>query len=243
MLHIPVTIETGRAGLNIDFYHPDSPFDYPDKGYDYEALETGQQIGDCRLVLQTNDNEDYRSCAHVMPEVWAPLDRATEIERQGVIDHPQGMGAIGQTSWFVPKFTAQRDLTLLDYLGLQGSEHRRKLAEAFLRPTSWKDYCDTVSPNHCQTPDAVATHAPDSESEESRYFVEGFYTGHFRATEQNDCDKHPTNCTGHIVDYPCGWGSYAQQITHHLDIALESNGPEPNGYSYSQMTEVWAAAK
>jgi hypothetical protein len=50
---------------------------------------------------------------------------------------------------------------------------------------------------------------------------------------------------GHIVDFRCGWTSYVKQITHHLDIALESNGPEPMsaGYSYSQMTEVWAAAK
>jgi hypothetical protein len=23
-------------------------------------------------------------------------------------------------------------------------------------------------------------------------------------TEKNNCTKHPTNCTGHIVDYPCG---------------------------------------
>jgi len=45
-------------------------------------------------------------------------------------------------------------------------------------------------------------------------------------------------------DYPCGWTSFVAQQTYHLDIALESNGPEPgsNGYSYSSMVQIWAAA-
>jgi hypothetical protein len=41
-----------------------------------------------------------------------------------------------------------------------------------------------------------------------------------------------------------GWTSFVQQQFYHLDIALKSNGNEPgsNGYSYSEMIDIWAAA-
>jgi hypothetical protein len=47
-----------------------------------------------------------------------------------------------------------------------------------------------------------------------------------------------------IFSYPCGWSSYSEQIAYHLDIALESDGPEPGsgGYTYQQMMETWLAA-
>lgn len=101
-----------------------------------------------------------------------------------------------------------QDPTLLTHLGLSGEANRRKLAETFLRPTTWKDYCDEVSLNQCQTPDNVTLRAPVDESEYDRFFMEGVYKGHFRKTDDNDCDKNPTTCTGHIADYPCGWTSH-----------------------------------
>lgn len=142
------------------------------------------------------------------------------------------------------RFTGQRDPTLFHYLGIQGEVNRRKLAETFLRPTSWKDYCELASPTNCTLPTSTALRPPADEIEGARYFVEGLYTGFFRKTEQNNCDEHPTNCTGHIVDFPCGWSSYVFQQAAHLNIALESNGPEDvsGGYSYGQMIEIWAAA-
>ena len=44
--------------------------------------------------------------------------------------------------------------------------------------------------------------------------------------------------------FPTGWTSLVQQQFHHLDIALKSNGNElgSNGYSYSEMIDIWAAA-
>ena len=252
LLHVPATIETGRPGVHLDFYHVDSPFDYGGVSYDWEALRNANLVegGDCRLLAADNNDDDdddddpekYQSCAHVIPEVWeGQRQNVRELEREAVIESPpQGMGALGQTSWFIPRFTGVRDPTLLTYLGLSGEANRRKLAETFLRPTTWKDYCNFVSPTNCQTPDTVAQRAPADETEATRMHVHGLYTGHFQATEENDCDKNPTTCTGHIVDFPCGWTSFVKQQTHHLNIALESSGEEKSGgYTYSQMTEIW----
>jgi len=93
----------------------------------------------------------------------------------------------------------------MSYFGLQGEENRQKLADLCLRPTTWKQYCEEVSPSNCTIPDETAQRAPEVEDEEDRMFVDGLYTGHFRKTEENDCETYPHNCTGHIADYPCGW--------------------------------------
>jgi hypothetical protein len=79
-------------------------------------------------------------------------------------------------------------------------------------------------------------------SEEGRYFALGHYTGHFRFTDKNNCTMNE-NCTGHFTDYPCGWTSFVKQQTHHLKIALESDGNEDSGgYSYTEMIDIWSAA-
>ena len=148
------------------------------------------------------------------------------------------------TIFSVTKFTAQQDPTVLNLLGIAGDANRRKLAETFLRPTTWKDYCDLVSPNNCTTPDDVAQSAPTSEEDYERMFVDGSYTGHFRATDDNDCDANPDTCTGHVADFPCGWVSFVKPQTYYHNIALKSSGKEPHshGYQYSQLVEMYAAA-
>ena len=97
----------------------------------------------------------------------------------------------------VTKFTAEADPTILNLHGLQGEANRRKLAETFKRPTTWKDYCELVSTNNCTDPDDVAQRPPQDESEFDRMHVKDLYTGYFRATESNDCDNHPTTCSAH----------------------------------------------
>lgn len=137
----------------------------------------------------------------------------------------------------------ERDPTLGTYIGLQGEHNRKNLAERFKRPTTWKQYCEEVSVTNCSVEDGVASRPPRTEGEESSMFAEGLYTGHFRPTKKNDCDINNSTCSGHISDYPCGWNSFINQQTFHLSIALESNGPElSDGYSYSQLTQIWAAA-
>ena len=203
ILDVPVTIETGTPDAKLNFYDEDLPFDYGSAN-DWDALRLSNEIGDCRKADKSSEN--YQSCAHLVPEVWNGHLETTvkDLQLEGIVEQPQGLGALGQQSWFIPTFTAKRDPTLLTYFGLAGQENRRKLAERFLRPTTWREYCDLVSPTNCTgKDDPVAKRAPQDETEEMRLFVADTYTGHFRKTEKNDCDKWPHNCTGHIADFPC----------------------------------------
>jgi len=84
---------------------------------------------------------------------------------------------------------------------VQRNKNRQKLAKRFKRPTTWRDYCTLVSTNNCSIPDEIVDRAPAEDgSENGRYFVEGSYTGHFRATDKNNCTK-TKNCTGHFMDF------------------------------------------
>lgn len=251
MLSVPTTIETGTPLAKANFYDPHNSFQMG-VAYDWDSLIRANTLEDCTLAHRnTTDPAQYESCAHVMPEMWragGPLDNRSDMVQQMVLTDqlapPQTLGVLGQNSWYVPKFTAERNPTILSYVGLQGDDNRQKLASLFLRPTTWRDYCDEVSLDHCATDNGVAKRQPLDMTEGDRMFVPGLYTGHFRKTEKNDCDKHPTTCTGHIADYPCGWMSYLKQQLHWLDIALESDGPEPGcgGYTAQQLVDMWAAA-
>lgn len=139
----------------------------------------------------------------------------------------------------------ERDPTLISYVGLQGEENRQKLADTFLRPTRWKDYCLDVSANNCSTPDEFAQRAPAENDEEGeKYFVRDAYTGHFRKTDANNCTVYPTNCTGHVVDYPCEWTSFAEPLFHHLDIALsgDRHGQDLRGHDDWDSVDILEAA-
>ena len=240
VLDVPATIETGEAGKTLNFYDPTNELDYV-TGYDFEALARGNELGDCTRLNQ-DDSKEYQSCAHVIPEVWQGQKKTVAALRSEDTIEARNGGLLGQQGLFVPRFTAMKDPTLLTSFGLLAN--RTKLAETFKRPTSWKEYCELISPNNCATPDTVAIRAPLTETEEQRMFEEDVYTGHFRATEDHDCERHPDTCTGDFVDYPCGWTSYSFQQLYNLGIALKSNGPEEvtGGYTYGQMTEIWAAA-
>jgi len=249
---VPTSVETGRPDKRLDFYSKDMPMDYG-VANDWESHRVANQVKDCRSVnpsppsglRKSQDDQKYTSCAHVIPEIWGGyIPRVQSMVQDGVLQPRHATGALGHQSWYVPKFTGEHDASLLHFLGLQGEQNRQKLAETFKRPTTWKEYCDLVSETGCATPDEVAKRAPSDLSEENRMFAPDLYTGHFRATDQNDCTNNPATCTGHIVDYPCGWNSNTAQLTYHLNIALESNGPDgtAGGYSYQQMTEIWAAA-
>lgn len=103
-------------------------------------------------------------------------------------------------NWYIPKSLAEENPMLLSYFGIGGEDKRRMMAEIFKRPTTWGDYCQFVSADNCSSVD-TAVRAPIDENEAEKYFVEGLFTGYFRATEKNDCDSNP-NCTGHFVIAP-----------------------------------------
>jgi len=251
---VPTTVEIGFYEAPANFYDPQGRFEYAYQtqldvfhSTYREAMERGRQLGDCRLASRTQNK--YEECAHMVPEICSSEEPAVvqELVYSDVFDAPKGLGALGMESWFIPKFTAGRDPTLVSYLGMQGEDNRWKLAEMFNRPITWQKYCSLISTNGCNSTDddGVAKRAPRTEAEGARYFVEGIYTGFFLATEENDCERdNGTTCTGHISDYPCSWPSYVWEQTQYLNISLESNGPQPGngGYSLAQMEDIWRAA-
>ena len=128
-------------------------------------------------------------------------------------------------------------------------ETRRKMAETFLRPHKWVDFCENFSPDNCTSPyyddknRLIASRYPEGESESGSYFSAGNYHGHFAPTEDNNCTANPFNCTGHLTNFPCGWSTYAIQQAHHLGIPVKSEGSGvAGGYSYSALTQIWFAA-
>jgi hypothetical protein len=254
-LDVPTSLETGVPGSQMNFYHP---FRVKDGGsnLDRRSLGIAADYGDCLKIPEdkrapdaplhnlTGDNT-YQPCAHMATEIWSVEDARNMARDDGIIEAPQGLGVLGEEGWFVPQFTAKKDPSLLSYLGLQGPVNQRKLADMFLRPTTWAHYCQQVSKNNCSNPDEIATRPPVDDWESGRYFTEDeVYTGYFRSTNENDCDLFPSNCTGHIADYPCGWTSYVTSQTHYLGIAVASSGPEPGskGYAYDSLVEIWHAA-
>ena len=305
MLHVPTSIETGLADVNVDFYNRDNRFEYG-FGDDWSCLITGSQIGDCRNIVSTNDtitttasststsssdtsttSDSYQSCCHFVPENWNGFtEELKHHEKLGTIEAATGIGTIGEEHWFIPKFTAERDPTLLSYVGLAGDENRPKLASRFQTPLTWYEYCTQISTSNCTIPDDVAQRPPKTPllpaftttlsttlsssfnntttvqiddvdiidtnvepdvdiDESNHYYKEGLYTGYFHVIPNNDCELNPANCTGHIVDYPCGWSSFVIPTTYHLNIALQSNGKNQGasrGYYYNEMVEIILAS-
>jgi len=225
----------------MNFYDKDSAFEYwktvPDAGL--PEIDVAAQVQDCTKV--THDPDNYKPCFHVAPEIW-PDDLPGGYKPPGA-EPPVELGAMGENSIMIPLFAAEMEPSLVSFVGLKGQKNRRKIAELFKRPTRWGQYCEEFSPAQCSEPDLLAQRAPSDDEEANSFFVEGVYNGFFRHTEESDCDKYPTNCTGHFVDYPCGWTSYAQQQSYHLDMAFAFEGPESNGgYSYGEAVQIWQAA-
>lgn len=217
LLDVPVTSETGNPEVDLNFYQPTYPFldgrlksVQDDLGqavaYDFEGLNRSSQVGDCRSIPSFHPETDsYQSCCHIMLEQWGGRTPWIQsLTEQRIIDPPQALGVVGTGGWYVPKFVAERHPEVLSNFGLQGEANRRKLAEMFLTPTTWGDYCDLISQDNCKTDDGVSKRAPLSDTESDRMFVHGLYQGYFRNTTESDCGVNAETCTGHIADWPCG---------------------------------------
>ena len=153
-------------------------------------------------------------------------------------------GNSDQYKWRMPKKYANQNPALLSFYGLGGEENRHKVAESFNRPTDWGTYCKEVSPSGCEKDDGIAARAPVGDEESGKFFVDGSYTGHFRATDKNNCTANPETCTGHIANVPCNWGNYAVPQAYHLNISVESDGnlQYNAAYGYYSLLEIYAAA-
>jgi hypothetical protein len=239
VLGVPTTVGLTTQDTPISsFYSKDNTLEFSPETYPYHALSLANRVHDCALT--------EKPCAHVLPEVWngqmvdyIPLVLAQTLE-------PTGNGMVGMGGFYIPAFTAKEHQSLVIYYALQGEDNRQKLAQIFKRPTTWLDYCQQVSTTNCSRfpQDTTASRFPYPD-EEDVYFAEGVYTGHFRATDKNDCETNPASCTGHIISPPCQWSeAVAGQLYWNDIVGLEQDGPlAPNGgYGYSAMREIWMAA-
>ena len=54
----------------MNFYDSRNEFDYAAKtyGYDFDALKTALNVGDCTKIDNSYDGSNYTSCAHVVLE-------------------------------------------------------------------------------------------------------------------------------------------------------------------------------
>ena len=103
-----------------------------------------------------------------------------------------------------------------------------------------EDYCEQVSLNNCSIGDGVAKRPPTQYDidEETAYYADDDYTGHFRYTDKNNCTNPDIKCTGHFIDYPCDWTSYFERLVYWNDIWLENDMI----YTYSQMLQIIQAS-
>eukprot|EP00581_Thalassiosira_minuscula_P002234 CAMPEP_0183744416 /NCGR_PEP_ID=MMETSP0737-20130205/65719_1 /TAXON_ID=385413 /ORGANISM="Thalassiosira miniscula, Strain CCMP1093" /LENGTH=852 /DNA_ID=CAMNT_0025980057 /DNA_START=73 /DNA_END=2631 /DNA_ORIENTATION=- len=239
--NVPVTIETDDKA---SFYDRTMHWDYAKRSYDYDALRAANEApqNDCRGV--------EGPCAHVMSEVWSGQRQAWRDAVEEELIEPVGTnGRIAAYNWYIPKFVADEDPTLVSYYGLSGEKNRRRLAQRFKRPINWMQYCQDISSDQCQTQDETALRAPQDAVEEASYFWGNSdhptFRGYFKATGENDCDANPTNCTGHIVNYECEQSTFVVQQAHWLNISVTSSGPEANGaggYGSRFVGQLWQAA-
>jgi len=244
LLQVPTTIETFSPDLHFNFYDPYGRSDSALKAYAYDALRKSHEKGDCRKVRS-------KICSHVFPMVarLGQKDELLALYDKEVIALPRGSGNTDQYRWWIPKRLAKEDPSLQSYYALSGDSNRKKLAKLFQRPTTWSDYCNLVSLDKCAADNGIAARAPIGEDEAARYFVDGLYTGHFRATDKNNCTLNPNSCSGHIANVPCEWATYVVPQAYHLNISLESDGKGSDGnytnnggYNMTSLVEIWAAA-
>eukprot|EP00934_Nitzschia_sp_Nitz4_P008847 Nitzschia sp. Nitz4//scaffold124_size66437//58765//65003//NITZ4_006121-RA/size66437-processed-gene-0.51-mRNA-1//-1//CDS//3329534582//8837//frame0 len=237
---VPATVGLNNNVSAISsFYSPWNVVAPSEIAYPYDALLRSNEVVDCSL---TGEN-----CVHLLPEVWAGQEvDFLPLVRNESIEHPVRNGLLGRSGLQIPAISAAEYPQLAIWHGLAGEENRQFLAETFLRPTSWLEYCTEVSPSECMNAsDSVASRFPLSE-EEDMYFSQGLFTGFFRATDANNCTANPTTCTGHVVTPPCSWSVPIDSQLYWNDIVgLERDGSLPyhlGGYLDSQMIQIWKAA-
>jgi hypothetical protein len=238
LVGVPATVGlTGEMTKVSDFYSVENQFQFSPLTYSPEGLIKSNQVTGCK------ETED--ACVHILPEVWnGQRDVYEKLFEDQEIDRPSSNGILGQTSLYVPSFTARKYPTLTSFWGYQGENNRQLLAELFRRPTTWKEYCELVSANNCTVPNTITSGYPSSEQEKRKYFVQDRYTGHFRSTRESDCSQ-VEDCSGYIVGPPCELTTNIDAQLHWNNITgLRRDGPLlPNGgYNTSSMREIWMAA-
>ena len=114
---VPATVGlTTSTTAASSFYSPTNTLEYSAAAYPFEALRNAES---CYDSVETTTSDDDMECAQVMPEVWNGQQKEwTQATNEGYIDPPEGNGQVGKGSWYVPKFTAELDDSLVSVYGL-----------------------------------------------------------------------------------------------------------------------------
>lgn len=186
-----VGLRTGETERS-SFYSLENTMQYSSVAYPYKALERSNTL------IDANCSKTAEECTNVLPEVWSPDFQP--FVANATADPPIANGQVAKTAYYIPDFTARQHPSLAIHYGYKGEENRKMLAGIFKRPTTWLQYCEEVSNSSCTIPDETAKRPPKGSFEGEMYFSEGDYTGHFRATEKNDCSgEKATTCSGYFA--------------------------------------------
>jgi hypothetical protein len=135
LLDVPASVESGTPnGSKMNFYNPQNhEFEVELVSPQYKvALGNAQRLKDCAKA-RTNSNSnpgadgadaEHELCAHFVAEIW-DTRIVMDMVKSGLIESPQGLGALGQEGWFVPRMTAEKDPSQVSYIGLGGEENRK----------------------------------------------------------------------------------------------------------------------
>ena len=129
ILQVPTSIESGKADVKLNFYSATNEFGYGRSSV-FEALEaaTAAPNGDCTRIGETTDtpttaaptaegDDGYQACGHVLLETWGDGRDLWKKHREGTLDVPVGLGAIGAQALFgklplQPSFACRRQLVI-----------------------------------------------------------------------------------------------------------------------------------
>lgn len=72
ILDVPTSSEAGSPDVNLNFYEPNSFFDFAESSTDiaFSGFETAARVKDCRKVTTSRGVHKYEPCYHINPEWW-----------------------------------------------------------------------------------------------------------------------------------------------------------------------------
>ena len=170
-----------------------------------------------------------------------------KLEQAEELLPPVHNGIVYRAGHYIPRFTLEANPQFASFYGLIGKANEQKIASTFLKPTTWKEYCEEVitSAECLSGNDTYAWRLPKNEFEEQKYFdFEGGFIGYFRETSSSNCDNS-NDCHGYFVDTDCHVNNaFSESQMYWNNISLVSDGSQGfnGGYSWDEMKQIGLAA-
>ena len=153
-----------------------------------------------------------------------------ELEDSYKILPPTSNGMVHRFGLYVPEFTVKNNPEFATYRGFVGKENRRALANHFLKPINFGEYCSVIkSEEECASGNDTTAKRLPTEEEEGLYFLRNTYHGYFHNSTEIDCDddNFEEKCFGHYINEPCDrYGKIGMEaMIFWNDIPMKAQGP------------------